>query len=59
MAQSLQGGATENNRGMMPEVPVINATPQIEFDSLVVEPLSTKANKSLLRVVSDNQKTDP
>jgi len=65
MAQSLEGGAVEKAPWYepsdgLPKEPVVNAAPQIEFDSLVVEPPSTKKNKpAMLRAVSDKEKADP
>jgi hypothetical protein len=65
MAQSLEGGAIEKAPWYepsdgLPKEPVVNAAPQVEFDSLVVEPPSTKKNKpAMLRAVSDKEKGDP
>ncbi len=61
MAQSLEGGAIEKAPWYepsdgLPRESVVNAAPQIEFDSLVVEPPSTKKNKpAMLRAVSDKE----
>jgi len=65
MAQSLEGGAIEKAPWYepsdgLPKEPVVTAAPHIEFDSLVVEPPSTKANRpAILRAVSDKEKGDP
>jgi hypothetical protein len=64
MAQALQGGAIEKPpwyepTNGAPNEPVISSSPEMEFDSLVVDTPTTKANKpSPLRsvTIADNQK---
>ncbi|MGY3529282.1 hypothetical protein [Bradyrhizobium sp. USDA 4452] len=61
MAKALEGGAIEKApwyapNDCLPADPVIKASSKMEFDSLVVEPPGTRADK-MLRAVGSPDKT--
>jgi hypothetical protein len=50
MAQALEGGAIEKSpwyepSGSLPKEPIIGSAPELEFDSLVVDSPSARANE--------------
>ena len=66
MAQALEGGAIEKPpwyepSDSLPKEPIIKATPEMEFDSLVVEPPGPKAKPAALRAVpvADRENAKP
>jgi hypothetical protein len=63
MAQALEGGAVEKSpwygpSDSMPEEPVVGSAPRFEFDSLVVDSPSARANEpTVLRTSGTREKT--
>ena len=60
MAQALEGGAVEKSpwygpSDSMPEEPVVGSATQFEFDSLVVDSPSARANEPTVLRTSDSQ----
>jgi hypothetical protein len=60
MAQALEGGAIEKPpwyepSDSMPEEPVVGSAPQFEFDSLVVDSPSARANEPTVLRTSDSR----
>ena len=60
MAQALEGGAIEKSpwyepSDSMPEEPVVGSAPQFEFDSLVVDSPSARANEPTVLRTSDSR----
>jgi hypothetical protein len=60
MAQALEGGAIERSpwyepSGSMPKEPVVGSAPELEFDSLVVDSPSVRANEPTVLRTSDSR----
>jgi hypothetical protein len=62
MAQALEGGAVEKTAwyeptDSMPKEPIIESAPELEFDSLVVDAPSARANEpTMLRTSGTREK---